>query len=161
MEAFTTAFFEAIHPFVAMFRDILDFFESATITEGPEQWVLAVGDVDLDLEHFRKWIEAWQEAGKARKAIPAIDWRGGWALWEILEKNKQIRSELNKTFGSRGAASLSLPDDVRAWVVAYDDGEYRDLPVSLAPDYVAEQLSQCALTAQAVLQLLQDQAMTP
>lgn len=80
MEAFARALFEAIHPFVAMFRDILDFFEHAGATRGQDQWTLQVDDIDLELEHFRKWLATWEETGRVRLEVPAIDFDGAWAL---------------------------------------------------------------------------------
>lgn len=55
MASFVRAFFEALHPYVAMFRDILDFFEHADATRGESQWTLQVEDIDISLEHFREW----------------------------------------------------------------------------------------------------------
>lgn len=73
MEAFARAFFTAIAPFVAMFRDILDFFEHADATKGQDQWTLRLDEVDVDLEHFRKWLRTWIEIANVTLQIPAID----------------------------------------------------------------------------------------
>jgi hypothetical protein len=50
------AFFDLIQPFVAMFSAILAFFERAGATEGREQWNITVGEIDLRLEHFRRFL---------------------------------------------------------------------------------------------------------
>lgn len=86
MAAFTRAFFEAIHPFLAMFHDILSFFEHADATKGPGQWNLQVDDIPLELSHFQEWLETWRDTGVAEMQIPALDWHGIWRLWGIFRR---------------------------------------------------------------------------
>src|SRR4051812_2344990 len=52
MAAFTCAFFEGLHPFLGMFREILEFFKRANANTGPQQWNLQIDGIDLDLSHF-------------------------------------------------------------------------------------------------------------
>ncbi len=90
MASFVRAFFEALHPYVAMFRDILDFFERADATHGESQWTLQVNDIDLNLEHFRQWLAAWDGIGMTGIAVPAIDAGASWQLLEVLRKRKVV-----------------------------------------------------------------------
>ncbi len=137
MESFLGALFQVVQPFVAIFRDILAFFEQAGATEGQSQWVLKAGDLDIDLEHFRKWIETMTPAGRVTLQVATVDFRTEGKIWEILRAKELVQEELPKSFASWGkdfdAGSLNLPEDVREWVRAYNSGEYRALPVYDGP----------------------------
>jgi hypothetical protein len=62
------AFFDLLQPFVAMFRAILEFFEKAGAAQGRGQWDIVVNDVDVRLEHFRRFLEMGQRAVRDRSA---------------------------------------------------------------------------------------------
>lgn len=157
MAAFTRAFFEAIHPFVVMFHDILSFFEHADVTKGPDQWILQVDDFDLDLSHFQRWITTWQDAGVAQMHIPAVDWQGVWRLWGLFRDREQIGAEIRRSFGQE---RLHLPHDVQTWVDAHNRGEYLALPASLLPPDCPRELRASASIAQAALSLLREKGLT-
>lgn len=124
MEDFTRAFFEAIHPYVEIFKDILRFFENAKATLGQDRWILRVDDLSLDLEHFRLWLTKWEEVDITAIQVPAIDEKGIWSLFNVLRS----RDEVCKVFQKD---SLDLPADVCAWVDAYSQNRYLPLPESL------------------------------
>jgi hypothetical protein len=95
MEAFTRAFFEASSPYIAMFQDILNFFEKSEATKAKEQWTLRVDGFDLGLEHFRDWLRNWRNLGKATSTIPALDRDGFWAMQRIMWEHRSVSTELN------------------------------------------------------------------
>jgi hypothetical protein len=153
MELFARAFFEAIDPFVAMFRDILDFFKRASATEGQDQWVLRVDGFDLDLENFRRWIETWSHAGRFEEEVPAIDQSGVWKLWDIMRRRSTVADKVSRSFDK---VTLDLPRDVQDWVNAYNHGEYLQMPASLTGANCPPELRACGLIAQAALLKLRD-----
>jgi hypothetical protein len=163
MESFLGAFFQLVQPFVAIFRDILAFFEQAGATEGQGQWVLKAGDLDIDLEHFRKWIETMTPAGRVTLQVAAVDFQTVWKIWEILRAKDLVHEEVSKSFGSWGkdfdAGSLNLPEDVREWVRAYNSGEYRALPVSLTTGRCPPALEKTAVIADAAISVITDLGM--
>lgn len=151
METFARAFFTAIAPFVAMFRDILDFFEHADATQGQNQWTLRLDDVDVDLEHFRKWLMNWTEIAKITLQIPAIDFRGVWDLHQALSSRTEIKDEIQRSFRNE---KLLLPSDVQAWVRAYNDADYLPLPKSLmSPKCPLELITSTSIAQAALLHL--------
>lgn len=158
LEAFTEAFFLSLHPYVEMFRNILDFFENGNATKGESQWILRVGDVDLDLEHFREWLATWDTVAKSDISVPAIDKKAVWQLWSRLRERQPIQDEIRRSFGHE---ALNVADDVRAWVAAYDSDNYLPLPVSLFPPQCPTELVACASIARAALQLLLNLELTP
>jgi len=157
MAAFTRAFFEAIHPFLSMFRDILSFFEHADATIGPDQWMLQVDDLALDLSHFQKWLTKWHNIGKAKIQIPVVDWEGVWRLWKVLRESEQINAGDQHSFNEK---RFDLPQDVQAWLEAHDCGEYMPLPNSLLPPHCPPELNSIASIAQAVLSRLREMGLT-
>lgn len=158
LEAFTEAFFHSLHPYVEMFRNILDFFENGNATKGESQWTLCVGDVDLDLEHFRQWLVTWDAVAKSDISVPAIDKKAVWQLWERLQERQPIQDAIRRPFGKE---SLIVADDVRAWVAAYNSDNYLPLPASLLPPQCPSALEDCAAIARAALQLLRNLELTP
>lgn len=157
MTAFTRAFFEAIHPFVAMFQDILRFFERADATIGKEQWTLRLDDIDLDLSHFQKWLASWHGLGRAEMQIPAVDWQGVWRLFAVLLAKSQIRTEIERSVNEE---RHDLPQDVQAWVDAHNGGEYLPLPSSLVPPRCPPELRVSASIAQMALVRLRELGLT-
>lgn len=158
LEAFIEAFFYSLHPYVEMFRNILDFFENGQATEGEIQWILRVGDVDLDLEHFRKWLNNWDAMANSEINVPAIDKKAVWQLWERFRERQSIYNEIRKSFGNE---VLNVKEDVRAWVVAYNNDNYLPLPASLLPPKCPSELEACAAIAHAALKLLTNLELTP
>ncbi|HMY54910.1 MAG TPA: hypothetical protein PK671_18250, partial [Candidatus Obscuribacter sp.] len=158
MGSFIRAFFEALHPYVAMFRDILDFFEHADATRGESQWTLQVDDIDLGLEHFRQWLAVWDGFAKTGIAVPAIDAKACWELWRVLQNRQTVQDEIQKSFQHN---QLNISHDVLQWVWAHKQGTYLPLPKSLNPSQCTPMLAKSAAIALAVLQQLLDQALTP
>src|ERR1035441_1169644 len=54
IEAFLNAFFGVVSPFIGMMSDLLGYFEAANATEGPEEWVLVLGEGGEELTTDRK-----------------------------------------------------------------------------------------------------------
>jgi hypothetical protein len=148
MESFVNAFFHLIHPFVSIFQDILAFFKQAEATEGQAQWVLKIDEIDMDLEHFRKWMEKLTSVGRLTLHVAAVDMRAVWRLWDLLRDREVIAQELNKSFQKM---PLNLPDDVQEWVEAYSSGEYREIPASLSGSRCPPQLKRSELIAEAAV----------
>jgi hypothetical protein len=163
MEAFLGAFFQLVQPFVAIFLDILAFFEQAGATDGQGQWVLKVGNLDLDLEHFRKSIETMTPAGKVTLQVPAADYDAAWKINEILRSKDVVQDQVSKSFDRWGkdfdADVLNLPGDVHDWVRAYDSGEYRALPVSLTASRYPLVLEKVTVIADAAISVIIDLSM--
>ena len=157
MDAFGRAFFESIHPYVAMFSDILNFFEHADATQGQEQWTLQLDDVPLTLEHFRQWLRHWRQAAQVSLDVPALDWSGVWRLWDVLRNRPRVSEEVQRAFAH---TALLLPPDVQLWTSAYDRGEYLPLPDSLMPGRCPPELRASALISYAALQRLTDVGIT-
>ena len=158
MEAFTSAFFEAIEPYVGMFKDILHFFEKADATQGQDQWTLRVDDLDLDLEHFRQSIADWTKTAHSELMVPAVDFYGVWALLKKLLDRIPGDAVLEMTFKGK---HLDLPADVLSWVKAFNADSYLPLPKSLTPAALPAGLSECATIALAGLERLRDLGLTP
>jgi hypothetical protein len=123
MESFVSAFFQLIHPFVSMFQDILNFFIQAQAKEGQSQWSLKVGEVDIDLDHFRKWIEKLAPAGRTTMKVADVRWNEIWELSRIFNRHLESPSR---------ALESELPPAIQDWVQAYERGEYRHLPALLS-----------------------------
>ena len=157
MAAFTRAFFEAIHPFLEMFRNILTFFEHADVTVGPAQWIIQVDDLDLNLSHFQQWIATWHGLGVAQMEVPAVDWRGVWRLWDALRGREQIDAEVQRSFSKE---YLHLPTDVQTWVDAYNRDEYLPLPESLQSPGLPQELLASVSIAKAALSRLRETGLT-
>lgn len=157
MEDFLSAFFDGIHPYVMIFRDILDFFENADATKGQDQWVVKVDDVDVSLEHFREWIETWTRIENVKQEVSALAFRDTWGLLTILRKSTIVEQQFQLSFKNE---LQSLPKDVQDWVKAYDSEQYLPLPKSLsAPDF-PEELQECVAIAQAIASILVKSKMT-
>lgn len=155
LDHFAKAFFKAIHPFLAMFSDVLAFFEQAGAKEGRAQWRLQIDDLDATLEHFREWITTWKGVASVRLQVPAIDQTTVWRLWETLSSNPVIRDTC-QNFRS----DSTFPSDVRSWLTAYEHGEYLALPDSLGPAHCAAELRDTASIVQAALMKIEEVGMT-
>jgi hypothetical protein len=84
LTVFLNTFFGVISPFIAMMRDLLDYFEAAGASEGSSKWVLVLGEdgdqLEVNLDSFRKWIEAADTATRRTRTVP--DLRPA-ELWEM------------------------------------------------------------------------------
>lgn len=158
MDLFTRAFFGAMHPYVAIFKDILRFFEQAKAIQGQDQWKLRVNDIDFELEHFRQWITNWTDAATTTLTVPAIDERGAWGLWDVLRARDRISTEVDNAFENK---PLNLPADVRAWVDAYSTDSYLPVPDSLVGPTCPNELTTSVSIAQAALERLLSMNLTP
>ncbi len=158
MTSFVRAFFEALHPYVSMFRDILDFFEHSDATRGESRWRLQVDDTDLGLEHFREWLTIWDGIATTAITVPAIDAKAAWQLYEILLERRVVQVQLRNSFQNK---PLDISNDVRHWVSAYEKGDYLPLPESLNLLRRVPALAKSTLIAFAVLQRLLNLKLTP
>lgn len=156
MESFARAFFEAVHPYVEMMKDICDLFEKAGATQGQAHWALKLDNVDVSLEHFRKWIESWTNV-RVTLMVPAIDWQGAWALWRAMQHNERVQNAIRTPFDSR---DRNPNPDVRRWMDAYQKGRYEPLPNHLEPTRCPEPLRPVAGVLWAAISKLRDRRLT-
>ena len=148
---FARAFFDAIHSYLDMVRDILKFFEQAKATKGKEQWRLRVGNNLLGLDHFREQIKRWVGAAKGTVMVPAIDVRGIFAISSALQTRKQVAADVRQSFDE---TPINLQSDVQDWITAYRSGNYRALPKSLMAPQCPEPLRTSATIVQVALERL-------
>lgn len=156
MESFVSAFFRLIQPYVSIFQDILAFFKQAEATQGQGQWVIKVDEIDIDLDHFREWIEKLTPAGKTKLQVVAVDNEAVWDLCRALRDREVIGNEIEKSFQGK---QLNLPRDVQQWVEAYSEGAYLPMPPSLTPLQSPPELERSALIAHTAILVLQDHGM--
>ncbi|MHB8271892.1 hypothetical protein [Bradyrhizobium sp.] len=145
-----SAFFAVMEPYVLMFRAILDFFEKAGATEGREQWNITVDDVDVRLEHFRRFLKKWNSI-PCEIEVPAVDRRGAWAM---LDATRDMPEMDNVYHGvGRDKPYWSGIKDVDDWLRAYRtrEGRYEELPPSLAPSRLGAGYADVAAVAMAAL----------
>lgn len=163
METFLGAFFQLIQPFVAIFRDILSFFEQADANEGQSQWVLKVGDLDLDLDHFRQCISTMTPAGQVTVDVTVPTFNGAWEIIKILRSSPVVNEQVMKSHSRRDARFdtdvLTLPSDVREWVRAYNAGRYSALPAYLTSEQYPPSLRKVATIASAAILIISDLGM--
>ncbi|QDV71860.1 hypothetical protein Spa11_00290 [Botrimarina mediterranea] len=157
MASFVRAFFESLHPYVAMFRDILAFFQNAKATRGKSQWSLRVDDIEVSLEHFRDWLANWDFLSRSSVTLPAIDANAVWRLLGVMQSRKIIQEATT----APEKAPYVIPEDARQWAEAYTRGSYLPWPSSLGPQQCHPALATCAKIGQAVLQRLLDQQLSP
>jgi hypothetical protein len=126
------AFFDLLQPFAAMFRDILQFFERAGATEGREQWNIMVDDVDLRLEHFRRFLKKWNSV-PCEIELPAVDFHGAWGLLNVTRDMPEME-DAHVGVGTKQPDGSGFPD-VDDWLRAYREpaGRYAEWPRSLTP----------------------------
>ena len=131
--AFLNAFFGVISPFVAMMRDLLAYFEAAGATEGPMNWVLALGDdgdeLEVDLDAFKRWIAAAERSRPNLRTVPNLD-RGD--LFEMRTCFYPTRKkDPNLPPGEidyRQPEPLVKSPELVNWLEAYERGDFLDLP---------------------------------
>ncbi len=158
VDSFARAFFTSLHPYVEMFRDILEFFEHADATKGESEWILQVDRADLDLEHFRHWLASWDAVATTDLYVPAVDSKAVWSMWHVLQDNGPVGEEIQRSFRHR---PRRVADDVHAWVAAFDNDEYLALPQSLLPPDCPQQLAATASIASAAIKMLLDLDLKP
>lgn len=110
------AFFEVMQPYVLMFRAILEFFEKAGATEGREQWNITVDDVDVRLEHFRRFLKKWNSV-PCEIEVPAVDRRGAWAMLDVTRDMPEMDGVYHGVETAK--AYWSGIKDVDDWLRAY------------------------------------------
>ncbi|MFA6125611.1 MAG: hypothetical protein WCS75_07455 [Sphingomonas sp.] len=153
-DAFLSALFASIQPFVAMFSDILRFFEMAGAHQGQSQWRVSVGDEFLDFRHFEEFLEHWRKID-AEFEVPALNRRHAFIL-------NDVRAEVGgydylidgMDHGAR--ATTGLPD-VDAWLADYDEGRYGSFPASIMPDKFPPGLSDAATVILAAVTIIRRQ----
>jgi hypothetical protein len=147
------AFFDVLQPFVAMFRAILEFFEKAGAAEGREQWNIMVDDVDVRLDHFRRFLKGW-DAVPCEVEVPGVDFRGAWVVNNAVQDMPEMKSVWAGIGDDRpywfGVA------DIDEWLGAYRSkvGEYEEWPPSLAPSSLGEGYSDAAALGLAAVQTI-------
>jgi hypothetical protein len=147
------AFFDVIQPYVAMFRAILEFFEKAGATEGRAQWDIMVDDVDVSLEHFRRFLKEWNSI-PCEIEVPAVDYSG---IWTFTDLTRNVPEMANVHSGVRTKNPyLSGVADIDSWLKRYRDGDgfYEEWPKSLTPRSLGPGYSDVAALAIAVLQTI-------
>lgn len=155
-DAFLSALFTSIQPFVAMFRDILTFFEEAGARQGQSQWRVSVGDEFLDFRHFEEFLEHWNRID-AEFEVPALDRRHAFIL-------NDVRAEVGgygyliDGMDHGSLATTGLPD-VDAWIADYDSGRYAPFPASIMPDKFPPGLSDAATVILAAVTILRRQGL--
>lgn len=150
-DEFLSALFGTIQPFVAMFQDILAFFEKAGAREGKSQWRISVGDQFLDLRQFEEFLEHWN-AIDADLEVPALDRRHAFIL-------NDARAEIGgydylvdgMDYGKEANTGI---DDVDDWLADYDAGRYAPFPASLMPSNFPAGLSDAAALILAAVTIL-------
>lgn len=125
-----------------MMQELLDYFESAGATDGPEAWTLALGEgtdrLEVNLDHFRKWIERGMTTLTKRRQVPIVDYSALWALREhfYLLEDGETDSQ-GQVWHSQPKPSV-ISEDLEAWLRAYDEGTYRPLPQVVQKVYERE-----------------------
>src|SRR5262249_30505118 len=134
------AFFDALQPFVAMFRAILEFFEKAGAVEGREHWNIIVDDVDVRLDHFRRFLKEWNSV-PCDIEVPAVDFHGAWAIVHATQK----MPELEPVYAGINSYWSDVAD-IDDWLRGYrsSDGRYEEWPHSLAPSSLGSGYSDVA-----------------
>jgi hypothetical protein len=135
------AFFDLVQPYVAMFRAIMDFFQAAGAREGREQWEIHIDEEHLDLRHFQRFLEHWNVL-EYDLNVPALDARGGWAVFEAGRDIPALQGALDFLRGPEGTSTGY--SDVNAWLNDYRDGRYGPFPASLHPSRVPPELGDAA-----------------
>ena len=132
IEAFLNAFFGVVSPFIGMMSDLLGYFEAANATEGPEEWVLVLGEggeeLEVRLDHFRKWVA--KSAGMRReiRVVPVLDSHGLWLIREQFFPLGPAQTD------SRGNIWRDQPEprrrqpDLVEWLSNYEADRYGALP---------------------------------
>lgn len=150
MEAFVRAFFTSLSPYVDMFRDILSFFEHADATQGKTQWTLKVGEVNLDLEHFRQWLNAWQQLVKHEIEVSVVNTNTAGQIQEILRKRFSYSEQENVKKRS------DVSSEIKKWLMDLESGVYSPMPQPLDPWTIQSPLSKLASIIYVKLQILND-----
>jgi hypothetical protein len=150
MESFVRAFFQSLSPYIGMFRDILHFFEQADATEGKTQWTLKVGEIDLDLEHFRQWLDAWQQLVELEIEVPSVNFEAEW------EMNRILWDKFGDDADEKAKSGVGVELEIRKWLVDLENGLYPPMPASLTPWTIQPPLSKLASIIYLKLQILND-----
>jgi len=163
MDDFTTAFFEALHPYIAIFQDILHFFEQAKATEGQGQWNLIVDKVPLPLKHFQHFLQTCKKVAKAKRWVPAIDYRGVWKLWsDVLRPHMEaLREGVEDHSTQMTPQGPNIASDVQLWIEEYDRDRYVPMPRSLSASRCPRELRTTASIIEVALDRLLAQGLTP
>jgi hypothetical protein len=135
------ALFQVVSPFAEMFRNIVAFFQTAGANQGREQWMIKIEEDHLDLADFEAFLENWASVEKLLD-IPAIDFRGAWALNDATD-GLPLRERPLLGFHSDDRSPTGDPV-IDAWLAAYAKGDYRPFPAVLHPDVVPAELADAA-----------------
>lgn len=145
-----SAFFAVMEPYVLMFRAILDFFEKAGVAEGREQWSITVDDVDVRLEHFRRFLAKWNSV-PCEIEVPGVDWPGAWGMIRVIRD--VLESGNARLAGDTRESYRSGIQDFDDWLLAYwgREGRYQEMPHSLASSRLGAGYADVAAVAMAAL----------
>lgn len=121
IEDFIGAFFESLQPYIEMFNDILNFFKKSKATKGAKSWTLKIGDIDLNLDHFKEAIINWENSTESSVSVPVLEGSDLWQLKKLLESTFNSNSHID-----------NVPNDVKSWLKEFEyHGRYLPFPESL------------------------------
>jgi hypothetical protein len=156
MDAFLSALFSSIQPFVSMFRDILIFFERAGARQGQAQWRVKVGEDFLDFRHFEEFLEHWSKID-IEFEVPALAQCHAFLLNDVRVEVGGY--EFLSDGLDRGALATTGLPDVDAWIADHDAGRYAPFPSSIMPDKFPAGLSDAATVILAAVTILRRQGL--
>lgn len=142
IEQLVNALFGVVHPFMEMMRNLLDYFERAGVTQGPDQWRLALTSekesLEVDLDHFRKYLRI-AATRTVPLEIPCLTQR---QYWEICSGAFSDAADGLRPIGMRAVvkntdsgAWLSSAEAANAW-----DSQVEPLPWLPLPPVVYRML---------------------
>lgn len=156
-DQFLSALFVTIQPFVAMYKDILAFFQRAGARQGQSQWRISVGEEFLELRHFEEFLQHWNSI-EVEFDVPALHLRAAFFLKDVRVEATDEHYHLKGPY--RGRDTRTGVPDVDAWLDQYVLGQYAPLPASLLPEKLPPGLSDAATVILAALTLLRRQGLT-
>ncbi len=156
-DQFLSALFVTIQPFVAMYSDILAFFQRAGARQGQSQWRISVGEEFLELRHFEEFLQHW-DAIEVQFDVPALPRQDAFFLNDVRIKAGGYDYLLEGP--DQGLDTRTGLPDVDAWLAQYKLGHYAPFPPSLMPQNFPPGLSDAATVILAAVSLLQRQHLT-
>lgn len=149
-DEFIQAFFQVIHPFVGIFRGILNFFCRANERIGKSQLRVSIEGEHIGLERFEEFLSRWNTV-TVPTDVPAVDNDGVWALCRAVS----LVSEENLA----GRGSLPEPlqsgySDIDEWFNRFDNGEYLPLPESIRQSRMGPGINDAIRIVQIVLSII-------
>ncbi len=137
-ETLVRAMFDVVAPFSAMSQEIIGFMRAAGARRGKASIQIAIETSILGLEHFEEFIRTLRHAPGVTEVWDAT-------IDDAFDLANAARSSL------RGEA---LSQDVKIWLDNFDRGEFRELPSSLHPERLDNDLADLAWVAATALNAL-------